>query len=207
MQFVSPCFQLTQIIADKEKKSNSYQSGKLDSLSDEKVVKIKKFAKDYIVKVLRRLEKSSGHRSSSSHATTHDPRQSHASTSTPRSDSAGASNMADAEINVNDTLDLGGDEGDNDDEDAEGDVDDDEGTGSADPSPQTDAQGPEPSVTIVDHNSCDRALEGHGLGISFVVPSTPPGKAKRSRWDEGPEATSGLPTPSPSAPDSLYRGL
>jgi [histone H3]-lysine36 N-trimethyltransferase len=53
--------QLTQIIADKEKKSSSYKEWKLDQLSDEKVAKIKKFAKEYIAKVLRKLEKS-GHR-------------------------------------------------------------------------------------------------------------------------------------------------
>jgi hypothetical protein len=50
--------QLTQLIAEKEKKSSSYREGNLDSLSDEKVVKIKKFAKEYIAKVLRKLEKS-----------------------------------------------------------------------------------------------------------------------------------------------------
>jgi histone-lysine N-methyltransferase SETD2 len=46
------------VIADKEKKSSSYKEGRLDSLSEEKIVKIKKFAKEYIAKVLRKLEKS-----------------------------------------------------------------------------------------------------------------------------------------------------
>jgi len=50
--------QLTQVIADKEKKSSSYREGRLDSLSDEKTVKIKKFSKEYIAKVLHKLEKS-----------------------------------------------------------------------------------------------------------------------------------------------------
>ncbi|KAI0070968.1 hypothetical protein K474DRAFT_1712871 [Panus rudis PR-1116 ss-1] len=60
--------ELTQIIADKEKKSSSYKEGKLDSLSDEKVIKIKRFSKEYIAKVIRKMEKkgrlpsSSGHR-------------------------------------------------------------------------------------------------------------------------------------------------
>ncbi|KAG5644281.1 hypothetical protein DXG03_008766 [Asterophora parasitica] len=54
--------ELTQIIADKEKKSSSYKEGRLDKLSDEKVVKIKKFAKEYIAKILRKLEKSAGKR-------------------------------------------------------------------------------------------------------------------------------------------------
>ena len=49
---------LTHIIAEKEKKSSSYKNAKLDSLSEEKVTKIKKFAKDYIAKILRKLDKS-----------------------------------------------------------------------------------------------------------------------------------------------------
>ncbi|KZT68078.1 hypothetical protein DAEQUDRAFT_766652 [Daedalea quercina L-15889] len=53
-----PCHtQLTHIIAEKEKKSSSYREGRLDALSDEKVVKIKKFAKEYIAKILRKMEK------------------------------------------------------------------------------------------------------------------------------------------------------
>ncbi|OBZ74746.1 Histone-lysine N-methyltransferase, H3 lysine-36 specific [Grifola frondosa] len=50
--------ELTHTIAEKEKKSTSYKEGRLDALSDEKVTKIKKFAKEYIAKVLRKLEKS-----------------------------------------------------------------------------------------------------------------------------------------------------
>ncbi|KAK0447892.1 uncharacterized protein EV420DRAFT_864399 [Desarmillaria tabescens] len=49
--------ELTHIITEKEKKSRSYRDGKLDALSDEKVAKIKKFAKEYIGKVLRKSEK------------------------------------------------------------------------------------------------------------------------------------------------------
>ncbi|SJL11215.1 related to Histone-lysine N-methyltransferase, H3 lysine-36 specific [Armillaria ostoyae] len=49
--------ELTHIIAEKEKKSHSYRDGRLDALSDEKVVKIKKFAKEYIGKILRKSEK------------------------------------------------------------------------------------------------------------------------------------------------------
>lgn len=50
---------MTQVIAEKEKKSSSYKESRLESLSDEKVSKIKKFSKDYIAKVLHKLEKSS----------------------------------------------------------------------------------------------------------------------------------------------------
>jgi len=51
-------FQLTEIIAEKEKKSSSYRENRLESLSDDKVIKIKKFSKEYIAKVVRKLEKS-----------------------------------------------------------------------------------------------------------------------------------------------------
>ncbi|KAJ6554544.1 hypothetical protein B0H19DRAFT_150279 [Mycena capillaripes] len=50
--------ELTQLIAEKEKKSGSWKENKLDALSDEKVAKIKKFAKEYIAKVVRKMEKS-----------------------------------------------------------------------------------------------------------------------------------------------------
>ncbi|KAI0313481.1 hypothetical protein OF83DRAFT_1210951 [Amylostereum chailletii] len=50
--------ELTRIIADKEKKSASYKDNRLDALSEEKTAKIKKFAKEYIQKVIHKLEKS-----------------------------------------------------------------------------------------------------------------------------------------------------
>ncbi|KAF7793530.1 hypothetical protein EIP86_004644 [Pleurotus ostreatoroseus] len=55
-----------EVIAEKEKKSHSYKENKLDALSEEKVVKIKKFAKEYIAKVLRKLEKAGQRRKPSS---------------------------------------------------------------------------------------------------------------------------------------------
>ena len=60
---------MTEVVAEKEKKSSSYKEGKLDSFSEEKAAKIKKFAKEYIVKVLRKLKekkKRSGHSSAPS---------------------------------------------------------------------------------------------------------------------------------------------
>ncbi|KAF8901068.1 hypothetical protein CPB84DRAFT_1778391 [Gymnopilus junonius] len=50
--------ELTQIIAEKEKKSSSYRENRLDALSEEKAAKIKKFVKEYIAKVIRKMEKS-----------------------------------------------------------------------------------------------------------------------------------------------------
>ncbi|KAG6879645.1 hypothetical protein C0992_000280 [Termitomyces sp. T32_za158] len=57
-QFKKHAKELTQIITNKEKKSSSYKEGRLEKLSDDKVVKIKKFAKEYITKILRKIEKS-----------------------------------------------------------------------------------------------------------------------------------------------------
>ncbi|KAJ6463484.1 histone methyltransferase [Mycena sanguinolenta] len=53
--------ELTHIIAEKEKKLESYKDSKLDALPDDKINKIKKFSKEYIEKVVRRKEKS-GHK-------------------------------------------------------------------------------------------------------------------------------------------------
>ncbi|KAF8192677.1 hypothetical protein K438DRAFT_2017875 [Mycena galopus ATCC 62051] len=53
--------ELTHIIAEKEKKLESYKDSKLEALSDDKIIKIKKFSKEYIEKVVRRKEKS-GHK-------------------------------------------------------------------------------------------------------------------------------------------------
>lgn len=49
---------LTHLIAEKEKKSSSYEKSKYDSLSDEKSEKIKKFVKEYVNKLIKRKGKS-----------------------------------------------------------------------------------------------------------------------------------------------------
>lgn len=69
--YLALVLQLTTIIAEKEKKSHSYKDNKLDSLSDEKVVKIKKFSKEYIHKILRKLDKSKKQKSASSSSSSH----------------------------------------------------------------------------------------------------------------------------------------
>ncbi|KIK65046.1 hypothetical protein GYMLUDRAFT_56515 [Collybiopsis luxurians FD-317 M1] len=53
--------ELTEKIAEREKKSSAYQQNKLDSLSDKKIHKIKKYAKEYIDKLVRRVEAQSKH--------------------------------------------------------------------------------------------------------------------------------------------------
>ncbi|KAF9649738.1 hypothetical protein BDM02DRAFT_3186087 [Thelephora ganbajun] len=55
-QFKKYAQELTEIIAEKEKKSSNYKEGKLDAFSDEKTAKIKKFAKEYITKVIRKIK-------------------------------------------------------------------------------------------------------------------------------------------------------
>jgi len=54
------------VIVEKEKKSSAFKEGQLDTLSEEKTTKIKKFAKEYIGKVLRKVEKSKRDRPPSS---------------------------------------------------------------------------------------------------------------------------------------------
>ncbi|KAI0063379.1 hypothetical protein BV25DRAFT_424390 [Artomyces pyxidatus] len=50
--------ELTHIIAEKEKKSSSYKDSKLEALSEEKTAKVKKYAREYIQKVIHKLEKA-----------------------------------------------------------------------------------------------------------------------------------------------------
>lgn len=100
------------MIADKEKKSSSYKESKLDALSDEKVVKIKKFAKEYIAKVLRKMEKSGEKRKgSSSSTTTATQATSSASNDTPNSHEEGDVVMEDmpTELDLPEEMDLGSD--------------------------------------------------------------------------------------------------
>ncbi|KAJ8075139.1 histone methyltransferase set2 [Marasmius tenuissimus] len=88
--------ELTEKIAEREKKSSSYKEGKLDTLSDEKTAKIKKYAKEYITnKILRKVGKSgSGRRPSSSKSLSIKPEP---SDGTPNSVDL-PSNMADLEM-------------------------------------------------------------------------------------------------------------
>ncbi|KAF9784792.1 hypothetical protein BJ322DRAFT_1006948 [Thelephora terrestris] len=55
-QFKKHAKELTEIIAEKEKKASGYKEGKLESFSDEKTAKIKKFSKEYIAKVIRKIK-------------------------------------------------------------------------------------------------------------------------------------------------------
>lgn len=152
-------FQLTAIIAEKEKKSSSYTSGKLESLSEEKINKIKKFAKEYIMKLMRRLEKS---RSNQPNGKTRDPR---VSTSTP-----------DPEINLEETLELALDD----------DQDGDDETG--DPSPATDTNEHEPVVSVVVREGyMESPTPGFIIPTNSPV-LVKPVKPKRSRWDQLPNS-------------------
>ncbi|KAG9007403.1 histone methyltransferase set2 [Tulasnella sp. JGI-2019a] len=71
----------TVTIAEKEKKSSTYATAKLDKLSDEKQAKIKKFTKDFFTKAVHKMEKKKASRlphspSKSSLSSTIDPRRS-----------------------------------------------------------------------------------------------------------------------------------
>lgn len=63
---------MTQKIAESEKKSNSYKESRLDSLSEKKEEKIKKFAKQSIAQTIHRMRKAGKLASSSSTSTAHD---------------------------------------------------------------------------------------------------------------------------------------
>ncbi|KAF9078295.1 hypothetical protein BDP27DRAFT_1565 [Rhodocollybia butyracea] len=58
--------ELTEKIANREKNSSAYQENRLDALPEEKIIKIKKYAKDYIDKLLRRMDSKHSHRKPSS---------------------------------------------------------------------------------------------------------------------------------------------
>ncbi|KAJ7595062.1 histone methyltransferase [Mycena floridula] len=90
--------ELTHIIAEKEKKSATFKEGRLDSLSDEKVVKIKKFAKEYIEKILYKLKKAKKRASTSAAQATPDSTL----MDTPDSADAGPSTM----MTVEEAMDM-----------------------------------------------------------------------------------------------------
>ncbi|KAG8989647.1 histone methyltransferase set2 [Tulasnella sp. 427] len=90
-KFAEEC---TVSIAEKEKKSSSYATAKLDKLSEEKQAKIKKYSKDFFAKAMHKIEKKRaakavGSPTSSSHSqsSTSDPRRAHSSGSTSASSS------------------------------------------------------------------------------------------------------------------------
>lgn len=142
----------------------------LDSLSEEKTAKIKKFAKEYIAKVIRKMEKRSSTSNSSSHHASGSGDHS-ASTSRP-----GGSTQP--EMSVEDALDLGGDLED----DYAQDEDEDENSGDPSPASDVNGQGPGPAVAVVGHDvdaDADAERDVEMDETPFVSP-------KRSRWDQGP---------------------
>lgn len=129
---------MTGLIAEKEKKSSSYKDDKLESLSDEKVAKIKKFSKDFITKLLRKLgdkgllnsgngrgRSNGSHRPSSSSMT---PTNATASSSTHTPNSAegvgDASVGGEMSMSVEEAMDMDPDSDHDDELDAEGELDD-----------------------------------------------------------------------------------
>ncbi|KAI0830234.1 hypothetical protein BC628DRAFT_1313213 [Trametes gibbosa] len=130
--------ELTQTIADKEKKSASYKEGRLETLSEEKTAKIKKFAKDYIAKILRKLEKSGQRRKPSSTVV---------SSSTPDGKAGADDSFVTAET-VADVMDLDPNDNDQDEDDHMDDEGDEEDRGSGSGSPEDGGSG-ETSPTVV----------------------------------------------------------
>ncbi|KAF9228124.1 hypothetical protein BS17DRAFT_745368 [Gyrodon lividus] len=165
--------ELTHIISEKEKKSTSYKEGRLDALSDEKAVKIRKFSKEYIVKVLRKLEKSKPKHGSSRHLHNKDrDRGGHDPSGSAHRDGEGAEEDADADVemvmSVEQAMDLGSDSEDGD-HDHEHDANDD---------PEMEAAGDmQQSSDEVDHDPSP--MEGVSSHVHLpasvsVTPVTPP---------------------------------
>ncbi|KAF8496200.1 hypothetical protein F5888DRAFT_1615065 [Russula emetica] len=127
--------ELTHIIAEKEKKSSSYKDNNLDALSDEKKSKVKKFAREYIHKVLHRLEKGrrrppdsgSGASARSYHhdANTSTPSLPPLSTPSQQGEEGGDVEMEmEMEMSVEEAMDLSADEDDPNGVDVDADEDD-----------------------------------------------------------------------------------
>ena len=122
--------QLTHIIAEKEKKSSSYKANVLEALSDEKTTKIKKFAREYIHKVLHRLERGkrrppdSAASATASITTPTTPQRAHMPPPLPHNndddDELPVNGMDEMEMSVEEAMDLSPDE----DEPGDGDEDD-----------------------------------------------------------------------------------
>ncbi|KAG8936231.1 histone methyltransferase set2 [Tulasnella sp. 408] len=90
-RFAEEC---TVSIAEKEKKSSSYSTSKLDKLTDEKQAKIKKYTKDFFAKAMHKIDKKKAAKivgspssSSTSQGSTSDPRRGNSSGSTSASSS------------------------------------------------------------------------------------------------------------------------
>jgi len=124
--------QLTYLIVEKEKKSSSYKENKLEALSDEKVSKIKRFSREYITKLVRKLEKAGGSRKvglkpstsrrgqghHATHTHTHTPSTSAATPSSAHEDAQ--LDAVEMEMSVEEVVDVGDDSMDDDDDDGGG---------------------------------------------------------------------------------------
>jgi len=109
---------LTLLIVGKEKKQGSYKEGRLDALSDEKVTKMKKFIKEYMSKLVRKIEKSK-----------HRPNPT--SDATPSTSTANATPTREETMTVEEAMDMVGDQ----ESDSESDDDDDDGDVPMEPTP------------------------------------------------------------------------
>lgn len=139
---------MTQIICDKEKKLFSYKLAKLDALSNETVVKIKKFTEKYIVKVLRELETSGKHPRPLLSAMT----QATASMSTNTTSSADRVDVVMADMTVNEAVGV-------------------------DPDPDSDAEGEDKEDIVMDRRTNEPGVQSAFLKLTPLEPPMPPDSA------------------------------
>ncbi|KAI0776743.1 hypothetical protein BD413DRAFT_469039 [Trametes elegans] len=160
-----------ETIAEKEKKSSSYKEGRLESLSDEKTAKIKKFAKEYIAKVLRKLEKSGQRRKPTSTA---------GSSSTP----TGADDLIVSAATLADVMDLDPHDNDDDegDEPADGEADDDHDRASRSGSPEDGAGSGETSPTVVADPRIRHRASSSEDKVATAWPESPVGDPMQTGW-------------------------
>ena len=117
---------MTHLIVEKEKSSSSYKENKLEALSDEKVSKIKRFSREYITKLVRKLEKAGSSRKPGSKPST--SRRGHHATHTPSPSAATPSSVhedarldvMEMETSVEEVVDMDDDTDDDDDDDGGG---------------------------------------------------------------------------------------
>lgn len=167
--------ELTHIIAEKEKKSSSYRENKLEALSEEKQTKIKKFAREYIHKVLHRLERAKRSRPPDSATTPTTPlRADNMPPPLPHDDNDDDDEMDEMEMSVEEAMDLSPDE----DEPGDGDEDD-------EPTPVDVDPAESDTSTAVAAPPADPRLRARTATTGGVTAS---GDAKTKEWellDEG----------------------
>lgn len=177
---------MTETISEKEKKSSSYKEGKLDSFSDEKASKIKKFAKEYIIKVLKKLKDKKRKRNGNGDAagpstSTSAPGMGWDAADEPEGEELGGEALQNM---MADTMDMDMDDDADDDENM--DIDDEQEQ--ADPSASRLEDSPEETEMVVTPIQQQPGDEMGGVGMEVKDPRL----RVRDAWDIEPQIVGGM---------------